>query len=39
MIRHYDGHGNGHCTECNNSLSQGDCDAMGLGFYERILSK
>jgi hypothetical protein len=35
-VRIYDGHNGGHCTECDNSLDQGMCDGMGLGFYERI---
>lgn len=28
--RQYDGHANGHCQECDNSATQGICDAMGL---------
>lgn len=39
-MRHsYDGHNNGHCSDCGNTLSQGNCDAMGLGFYDRVFSK
>ena len=39
-MRHssYDGHNSGQCSDCSNTLSLGDCDAMGLGLYDRALS-
>ena len=38
-MRFYDGHSGGHCTDCQNSLSQADCDAMGLGLYDRAFKR
>ncbi|WP_276131549.1 hypothetical protein [Mycobacterium kyogaense] len=37
--RTYDGHGSGHCQECNNTLTQNDCDARGLGLYDFLIEK
>ncbi|ASL17286.1 hypothetical protein MYCOZU2_04924 [Mycobacterium intracellulare subsp. chimaera] len=37
MMKRYDGHNDGRCTDCRNSLSQRDCDAMCLGHYDRAL--
>jgi hypothetical protein len=37
MMRVYDGHNGSHCTECENTLGQGMCDGMGLGWYEDFL--
>jgi hypothetical protein len=38
-MRHsYDGHNGGHCSDCGNALTQGDCDAWSLGLYDRVLS-
>jgi hypothetical protein len=36
-LRHYDGHGDGHCTDCGSSVSQDICDAMGRGAFDRAL--
>jgi hypothetical protein len=38
-MRVYDGHAGGHCTKCHNNLSLNDCDAMGLGLYERAFTR
>jgi hypothetical protein len=35
----YDGHGGSHCQECNNSMTQNDCDARGLGLYDFLIEK
>jgi hypothetical protein len=38
-MKGYDGHNGGHCTECENTLSLNDCDAMGMGLYDRVFGR
>ena len=33
-MREYDGHAGGQCTDCDNTVSQGICDAFGIGLLK-----